>query len=229
MTRRSWRARYLRRSGRARLGHDAGPQVRAPPGRCRPRGGLGGGGRAGPPRLPAGRSARRPGRADDDRADRHRRRRVRLAAGQPRRRRVRRHGVARESPPCCASSPRSPASSSSSRRSGRRRSCPRSRRRIRGSWRSAPPACSAVSGSPAGCGARPPCAAAGSSTGRVIAVVLTLLSASLFAGAAVANEIAVRDTVPTSSRFGPTGTDGEPPLCDARARCRAGRPACRPT
>jgi hypothetical protein len=51
--------------------------------------------------------------------------------------------------------------------------------------------------------------------GALIAVALTLLSASLFAGAAVANELAVRDTVPTSSRYGPTDPEGEPPLCDA--------------
>jgi hypothetical protein len=51
--------------------------------------------------------------------------------------------------------------------------------------------------------------------GALIAVALTLLSASLFAGAAVANELAVRDTVLASSRFGPTDSAGEPPLCDA--------------
>jgi hypothetical protein len=51
--------------------------------------------------------------------------------------------------------------------------------------------------------------------GALIAVALTLLSASLFTGAAVANEFAVRDTLPTSSRFGPIDPEGEPPLCDA--------------
>ncbi len=51
--------------------------------------------------------------------------------------------------------------------------------------------------------------------GTLIALALTLLSASLFTGAAVANELAVRDTFPTSSRFGPTDPEGEPPLCDA--------------
>ena len=50
--------------------------------------------------------------------------------------------------------------------------------------------------------------------GALIAVALTLLASSLFAGAAVANELAVRDTVPASSRFGPTDTDQEPPFCD---------------
>jgi hypothetical protein len=50
--------------------------------------------------------------------------------------------------------------------------------------------------------------------GAFIAVLLTLFSATLFAGAAMANELAVRDTVPASSRFGPTGQDEWPPLCD---------------
>ncbi len=50
--------------------------------------------------------------------------------------------------------------------------------------------------------------------GALIGVVLTLLTSSLFAGAAVANELALRDTVPTSSRFGPTDPAGEPQLCD---------------
>ncbi len=54
--------------------------------------------------------------------------------------------------------------------------------------------------------------------GALIAAALTLLSSLLFAGAAVANEVAVRDTVPTSSRFGPTDPEGEPPLCDAELR-----------
>ncbi len=50
--------------------------------------------------------------------------------------------------------------------------------------------------------------------GAILAVVLTAVTASLFAGAATANELAVRDTVPASSRFGPTTAGGEPPLCD---------------
>lgn len=54
--------------------------------------------------------------------------------------------------------------------------------------------------------------------GALIAAALTLLSSSLFGGAAVANELAVRDTVPASSRFGPTETAGEPPLCDTALR-----------
>ena len=51
--------------------------------------------------------------------------------------------------------------------------------------------------------------------GALIAAALTLLTSSLFAGAAIANELALRDTVSTSSRFGPTDPTGEPPLCDA--------------
>jgi hypothetical protein len=51
--------------------------------------------------------------------------------------------------------------------------------------------------------------------GAIIGVALTLLASSLFAGAAMANELALRDTVPTSSRFGPTDPTGEPPFCDA--------------
>lgn len=50
--------------------------------------------------------------------------------------------------------------------------------------------------------------------GAFIAVLLTLFSATVFAGAAMANELAVRDTVPASSRFGPTDQDAWPPLCD---------------
>ena len=50
--------------------------------------------------------------------------------------------------------------------------------------------------------------------GAFIAVLLTMFSATVFAGAAMANELAVRDTVPASSRFGPTGQDEWPPLCD---------------
>ena len=64
--------------------------------------------------------------------------------------------------------------------------------------------------------------------GALIAVALTLLSASLFAGAAVANELAVRDTVPTSSRFGPTDPKGEPPPVRRAARYRDATPDSRP-
>jgi hypothetical protein len=50
--------------------------------------------------------------------------------------------------------------------------------------------------------------------GALIALVLLAASATLFAGAAVANELAVRDTVRAASRFGPTTPGVEPPLCD---------------
>lgn len=50
--------------------------------------------------------------------------------------------------------------------------------------------------------------------GVIIGAVLTLASSTLFVGAAVANEVAVRDAVAAASRFGPTDPVGEPPLCD---------------
>ena len=50
--------------------------------------------------------------------------------------------------------------------------------------------------------------------GVALAVILTLLSTLLFAGAAMANELAIRGTTPATSRFGPTTTEGDPPLCD---------------
>jgi hypothetical protein len=51
--------------------------------------------------------------------------------------------------------------------------------------------------------------------GVVVAVVLALGAGSLFTVAAMANELALRDKPTVSSRFGPTDTDREPPLCDA--------------
>jgi hypothetical protein len=50
--------------------------------------------------------------------------------------------------------------------------------------------------------------------GVLIGAALTLLSATVFAGATLANALAIRETVPASSRFGPTDPTGEPPLCD---------------
>ena len=47
--------------------------------------------------------------------------------------------------------------------------------------------------------------------------------ASIFAGAAIANERAIRETVPTSSRFGPTDPTGQPPLVRRPAGRRADR------
>jgi hypothetical protein len=50
--------------------------------------------------------------------------------------------------------------------------------------------------------------------GVAIAVLVTVLSGTAFAVVAVANDLALRDTVVAASRFGPTGGDVEPPLCD---------------
>ena len=52
--------------------------------------------------------------------------------------------------------------------------------------------------------------------GVVVAVVLALGAGSLFTVAALANELALRDKPTASSRFGPTDTGREPPLCDAQ-------------
>ena len=46
------------------------------------------------------------------------------------------------------------------------------------------------------------------------ALGLTLLAGSLFASAAVANELALRNEVAQASRFGPTDIAGDPPPCD---------------
>jgi hypothetical protein len=48
----------------------------------------------------------------------------------------------------------------------------------------------------------------------VFALGLTLLAGTLFASAAVANELALRDAAAVASRFGPTAVDGDPPPCD---------------
>ncbi len=50
--------------------------------------------------------------------------------------------------------------------------------------------------------------------GTAIGVGLTVAAGSLFAGAAIANDIALRDRSAPSSRFGPTGGDVQPPACD---------------
>ena len=52
-------------------------------------------------------------------------------------------------------------------------------------------------------------------TGVGIAIVVTALSGILFATVAVANDVALRDTPPEASRFGPTIGDVQPPMCDA--------------
>ncbi len=54
--------------------------------------------------------------------------------------------------------------------------------------------------------------------GVLIGVSLTALSATLFAGAAVANDIAIRDQVAAASRFGPTDVNIQPPACDGFMR-----------
>lgn len=46
------------------------------------------------------------------------------------------------------------------------------------------------------------------------ALGLTFLAGSLFVTAAVANELALRDAVAITSRFGPTNMTGDPPPCD---------------
>ncbi|HKB27546.1 MAG TPA: hypothetical protein VKC59_00830 [Candidatus Limnocylindrales bacterium] len=52
--------------------------------------------------------------------------------------------------------------------------------------------------------------------GAAIALILTGVSGAAFGGAAVANEMALRDRPTAGSRFGPTSGPGQPPLCDAR-------------
>jgi len=51
--------------------------------------------------------------------------------------------------------------------------------------------------------------------GTLVAVVLATGAGSLFTVAAMANELALRDKPTASSRFGPTDTGREPPVCDA--------------
>jgi hypothetical protein len=48
-----------------------------------------------------------------------------------------------------------------------------------------------------------------------IALIATAVSGLLFAAVAVANEVALRDTPPAASRFGPTAGDEQPPRCDS--------------
>ena len=52
-------------------------------------------------------------------------------------------------------------------------------------------------------------------TGLAIAAVATAVSGAAFSGVAVANDIALRDKGPSSSRFGPTIGAEQPPLCDS--------------
>ncbi len=50
--------------------------------------------------------------------------------------------------------------------------------------------------------------------GVLIGAALTVLSATVFAGATLANAYAIRETVPATSPYGPTDPTGQPPLCD---------------
>jgi hypothetical protein len=50
--------------------------------------------------------------------------------------------------------------------------------------------------------------------GIIVATFLAAGTAMVFAAVAAANELALRDRVAVSSRFGPTNVDGDPPLCD---------------
>jgi len=50
--------------------------------------------------------------------------------------------------------------------------------------------------------------------GVVVATALAVSTASVFAAVAFGNELALRDRVAESSRFGPTTVDREPPKCD---------------
>jgi hypothetical protein len=50
--------------------------------------------------------------------------------------------------------------------------------------------------------------------GSLIAVVVTLFVGSVFTVVAVGNDLALRDQPVNTSRFGPSGADKEPPVCD---------------
>ncbi len=53
--------------------------------------------------------------------------------------------------------------------------------------------------------------------GSAIGIAMTLTAGTVFAGAAIANDIALRDSGALSSRFGPPGNgSGEPPPCDGQ-------------
>jgi len=54
--------------------------------------------------------------------------------------------------------------------------------------------------------------------GLALGVVLTVLASTAFAGAAIANELALRDRPAAASRFGPTDPDLVPPPCDGPLR-----------
>lgn len=52
--------------------------------------------------------------------------------------------------------------------------------------------------------------------GLVVATALAIGTSSLFSAVAIGNEIALRDRAASSSRFGPTDVDREPPTCDGK-------------
>ncbi len=52
--------------------------------------------------------------------------------------------------------------------------------------------------------------------GVLVAIVLALATALVFAAVALGNELALRDRVATSSRFGPTAIDHDPPACEGQ-------------
>jgi hypothetical protein len=52
--------------------------------------------------------------------------------------------------------------------------------------------------------------------GITIATLLATGTGLVFAAVALGNELALRDRIASSSRFGPTNIDREPPLCDGR-------------
>ncbi len=54
--------------------------------------------------------------------------------------------------------------------------------------------------------------------GAAFATVTTSTVALAFAGAAIANDLALRDTPAAASRFGPTNTDVDPPRCGGNLR-----------
>lgn len=54
--------------------------------------------------------------------------------------------------------------------------------------------------------------------GVLVAAALAAGSGLIFTAVAMANELALRDRVAASSRFGPTALDGELPLCDGEMR-----------
>lgn len=57
--------------------------------------------------------------------------------------------------------------------------------------------------------------------GILVATALAVTSGLVFTAVAMANELALRDRIATFSPFGPTDTEGDPPLCDGPLRIGA--------